>query len=319
MSVLRSLRRNPFFNRLFRSLLRNRLRFWKRFLGRWPVSGNVPLALNGISFRLYSRADDYLASTIYYGTWFEEHDHRAFMLLSQYSEHVLDIGANNGTYSITACLHAPRVTAHAFEPHPANIARLQRNIALNGLQNRVNVIAKALSHTAGTLPMWVEDPNGITDVASLNLSAENFGPHSRNRFKVDVDVIRLDELVAQGVVPPFQLVKLDVEGHEPEVLEGFGDYLDSHSPVIMFECVLSRQDMMRIAAGTSNSRLEEVVEFFRAKGYHFYLALDVLLRRTHDPISTGVMNIFASKYESPTPYLPFNEAAKWAPQFLGLK
>ncbi|GAI66269.1 unnamed protein product, partial [marine sediment metagenome] len=49
---------------------------------------------------------------------------------------VLDIGANDGVFSLTAAVNQ-HIRCFAFEPAPSNYDILQRNIALNNLEDRV--------------------------------------------------------------------------------------------------------------------------------------------------------------------------------------
>jgi hypothetical protein len=48
-----------------------------------------------------------------------------------------DVGANVGSYTLLAATAGARV--HAFEPSPPTAARLRRNVALNALEERVQV------------------------------------------------------------------------------------------------------------------------------------------------------------------------------------
>jgi hypothetical protein len=50
-----------------------------------------------------------------------------------------------------------------------------------------------------------------------------------------VKVKRLDTLICEYGIERVDLIKIDVEGHEPAVLEGLGDYLRRFSPTILIE------------------------------------------------------------------------------------
>lgn len=143
------------------------------------------------------------------GNWYcglHEVDEMAFVLhLLQADEHIVDVGANVGSYSILAGGAAgARVTA--VEPIPATFAHLQRNVVLNGLDGRVRCCQVGLSDAPGVLRFSV----GLDTVNHVLAAGEDLPA-------ADVPVMRLDDLVEQDVPT---LVKIDVEGHELAVLKG---------------------------------------------------------------------------------------------------
>ena len=51
----------------------------------------------------------------------------------------LDVGANNGLYSVLAGISRPDVKIIAFEPYPPALEVLKRNVSANGLLDRVDI------------------------------------------------------------------------------------------------------------------------------------------------------------------------------------
>lgn len=112
----------------------------------------------------------------------------------------VDIGANLGAFTLLAAGIA-KARVLAIEPAPETLPWLREHITLNGLSDRVEVAATALSDAPGEIRM----------TAGLGAS---------NRVSDDgiaVPVTTLDALLG-GRVPT--LIKLDVEGHEAPVLRG---------------------------------------------------------------------------------------------------
>jgi FkbM family methyltransferase len=139
-----------------------------------------------------------------------------------------DIGANVGFYTL---LGARRVGSqgrvYAFEPVPANIAALNRNIKLSGFTN-VTVFPYAV----------VDRSRPVTFV----LSRESFWgrlstlPPPRSAIgTIPVPGISIDEIVAEGDMAPPDVVKIDVEGAESDVLRGMLQTLRTSRPVIICE------------------------------------------------------------------------------------
>ncbi len=138
---------------------------------------------------------------------------------------VLDIGANTGLFALVAKTMAPDAQVHCFEPMPMVRARLERNNALNGGGLRVH--AAALSEREGRANLHL-DAGDHGYLASLQLT-----PHFSGRT-VEVPIRRLDQVLAEEGISRVDLMKIDVEHHEPAVLRGMGHYLRQR-PTILIE------------------------------------------------------------------------------------
>lgn len=117
---------------------------------------------------------------------------------------LFDIGANVGAYSLIAASRGIRV--HAFEPHPATFARLEENVALNGLKVRCH---QELLHSADELVSvsWSSDEPGA---AMHRLGSEGD----------QVVGVRLDGFVGSRGLPAPSYLKVDVDGWEEHVFRG---------------------------------------------------------------------------------------------------
>ncbi len=132
-------------------------------------------------------------------------------------DQVLDIGANVGY--VTA-LMGTRVGALgkvlAFEPHPALFQQLVENAARNRTKadfGAIELFEKAVSDRAGKVSLACPDEFSHNDgVACVADSATGTAE------MIQVDAVTLDELLAMR--GPFELAKIDVEGHELQVLRG---------------------------------------------------------------------------------------------------
>ncbi len=123
----------------------------------------------------------------------------------------LDIGANIGSYSVLA---SKVCGAHsiAFEPDPATVCSLRRNIALNAVEDRVRVEPVALGDHNGEISFTV------------GLDTMNRVATANDRKSQSVRVKRLDDIPgAKNAV----FAKLDVEGFEDEVIRGGMSLLSS--------------------------------------------------------------------------------------------
>lgn len=125
----------------------------------------------------------------------------------------LDIGANQGLYSVLAARNRHCVAVHAFEPVPQVAALLARNLALNDV-GRVVVHRHAVSDRPGAVEIAF-DP-GHTGTSSLRRAEGGLAAGAGTVRLETIDHSGLDARVpADG---PRILVKIDVEGHEATVV-----------------------------------------------------------------------------------------------------
>jgi FkbM family methyltransferase len=135
----------------------------------------------------------------------------------------IDVGANIGLYSLLfAKLVGPAGRVIAFEPESENHARLMHNLALNG-QPAVVAEELAVYRTTGSVILNVFEP---ALGAWHSIGAPRL-PHALRRGEmaaptsaVKVACVTLDDYCASAGIDRIHLLKIDVEGAEPDVLEG---------------------------------------------------------------------------------------------------
>jgi len=136
-------------------------------------------------------------------------DYSEMMLLlhvTRPGELVLDIGANVGTYSVLAA-YCAQTSVIAVEPAPRTVNRLEQNLHLNGIADKVRVVPRCVSSTAGSL-QFSAGQDAINHVATDRDPALG---------KISVDATTIDQLCAE--VTPV-LIKIDIEGYELPALRG---------------------------------------------------------------------------------------------------
>ena len=138
-------------------------------------------------------------------------------------DHVWDVGANMGAYTLYACLK-DGVTVTAFEPVPATFAMLVRNIETNGLTRRVMPVSIALSNSNGVMPLYLSSSEAGSAMHALG-SPTNVNGRFEAVEALNVTVARGDALVRQFGMSAPDHIKIDVDGHELRVLEGLTELL----------------------------------------------------------------------------------------------
>lgn len=198
-----------------------------------PRSYQVLGKLNGgVNFYFDLRAWGQKFAYYYHG-WEREH---IDTLRALYSGGVfVDIGSSLGLYVV--CLGQTVREAGgsiiSIEPVPGNLERQKRNVVLNDPHDLVTYAPLALGAEVGRAMVCV-DPTMADNNAII--SAEG---------SLTVDVVPLDDLVVRGAVNRIGMIKMDVEGYEPMVIEGGRRTILEHMPIIFAEFNRERMNINR--------------------------------------------------------------------------
>ena len=137
---------------------------------------------------------------------------------------VLDVGANIGNHSVFFSRLFKKV--HSFEPNPITYEVLSINAKYAAENRNIECHKYGLSDKAGTVPFLVDPQNiGGSSVVAEQLDQTR---------TMDVEVMKLDDL-PNIICDDIALIKVDVEGHELQVLDGASATIKKHRPVIVFE------------------------------------------------------------------------------------
>ena len=135
---------------------------------------------------------------------------------------VYDIGANIGNHTVFFATATPQSQIFSFEPIPENFAMLMRNIADNGLEDRVRAFQIAVGEEPGIVYMNItQDANYGS--ASIVSDGNDSGTYM-------VEMVPIDNLD----LPAPDFIKIDVEGFELSVLRGMKNTLKNLNNVIVW-------------------------------------------------------------------------------------
>jgi FkbM family methyltransferase len=146
---------------------------------------------------------------------------------------VLDVGAHVGFYTLLMGDEVgPSGSVIAVEPFPENATNLRRNVGRNHL-DQVTVLEVAASDRNVRSRLSVQP--GRSGWGSLEIDRE--GGH------VEVSLLRLDHYLRERHIRRVGFIKIDVEGHELQVLRGLGEYLQPmDGPILMVEKLVGRDE-----------------------------------------------------------------------------
>lgn len=139
-----------------------------------------------------------------------------------------DIGANVGFFSVLVGREVgPAGAVYAFEPVPANAARIERNALLNQLDN-IHVLRLAVSSELGRSELLLAHHAGGAVLKGAGVPPDLAG-------SLFVETASIDALMeSQGLRTP-DIVKIDVEGAEINVLHGMVNMLLRCRPIMLIE------------------------------------------------------------------------------------
>jgi FkbM family methyltransferase len=156
------------------------------------------------------------------------------LLINESSGSVLDIGANLGTFCVPLARKIPKLKFHAFEPQRIIYYQLCGNTFINGLDN-VYTYEAGLSTESKDIELTIPDYATETNIGSFSIDEEV----RKNEYecktvgsKEKMILMALDDIGFEDV----RLIKIDVEGHELEVLQGGLETIKANNyPPIIFE------------------------------------------------------------------------------------
>jgi FkbM family methyltransferase len=129
----------------------------------------------------------------------------------------VDIGANIGMFSLLAAvLRDSRV--FAFEPAACNYGLFNRNIARSRLDSNITAFCVALSNRTGFDRMHLSTIE--FGGANHSFGGDEAPAPSATCFTQGSFSATLDQLITDGAIPVPDHIKIDVDGLEPEILEG---------------------------------------------------------------------------------------------------
>jgi FkbM family methyltransferase len=213
---------------------------------------------------------------------------------------IVEVGANIGYYTL---IEARKIgpTGHiiAFEPSPRNMHLLRTNIALNKVDERIEIIQKGIGARSGRSTFYLtnkgntssfikrDDQNGITISQA-----------------VDVDIISLDDFFAARPPRKIDLVRMDVEGYELEVIEGMRKLMASpEAPGALFIEVHS--ELLHRRGTTARNFIENLAGFGYGVSKSFYRGRsDIAVDSTkallgHELLEKGYWETFFKKSAVP--------------------
>jgi len=169
---------------------------------------------------------------------FEPHSLNLWSRMSRDADTIFDLGANSGIYSLIAKSENQNANVYAFECVDRVFAVLKKNMDLNNYD--VACYKQAVSNQDGK-GSFIDDNEPFTQSVIVNMDiedvAEGRGVETTELHKVETDLITLDTFIQNNNIQNIDLMKIDVETHEPEVFEGFQKHFRAFQPTLLIEII----------------------------------------------------------------------------------
>ena len=177
------------------------------------------------------------------------------------SKDALDIGVYRGVYSYKLSQNFKNI--HSFEPNPLLFPYLERN--LNKIISNVKLYNLALSNENGItelkLPLRSKSIFKSNIEELFQLGAATMHPNNKidNYKKVPIKMKKLDDIEIGNKIG---LIKIDVEGHEKNVLQGGIETVKNNKPVLLVE----------IEERHTKTPITEIITFINSIGYKAFIS-----------------------------------------------
>lgn len=174
-------------------------------------------------FRLFVMQDDYVGLGIKLTSSYEQHVTQILKRVLREGDVFLDLGANIGYFSMMAAsLVGSQGKVISFEPNPQNLQLIYNSVLQNGFKN-ISIYPFAASNAPDILR--------FANIGSNGLVVGNAAQDQRYSFLVPA--VTVDTTLAHE--NRIDVVKMDIEAHEPLAFQGMRRLIARCKPVLLTE------------------------------------------------------------------------------------
>jgi FkbM family methyltransferase len=195
-----------------------------RKIANWLLLRVIPQKVKIDGADLFLNPNDpVLSSAVAFGVY-EPYEQCLFREVCKPGFTVIDLGANVGLYSVIAA-KAGVSQVVSIEPDPESISFLQKTAVENRLSN-ILPISAACGNRSGMVDLYQCEDNKA-DSRLYDLTG--------TRAKIQVEMVRLDDLLDRLKISHVDLIKMDIQGFEALALQGMHKTIQ-RSPKIKLLC-----------------------------------------------------------------------------------
>jgi len=183
-------------------------------------------------YKIWFRRCNAYSSIDIYTEIFKEKDH---FLIPEFSGKdanvVVDLGANEGYYTLKLKQNNPKCKVIAVEPNPLAFEILEKNVKFNKLSDII-LVNKAVCNKSGKIIFEIVEQ--VSAIGGKDLGIMNRPWLKKDMTKkVKVGCITLTKLFKEYNIEKANILKIDVEGMELEILKSSKNLLDKIHKIVV--------------------------------------------------------------------------------------
>ncbi len=216
----------------------------------------------------------------------DERELELIKIFSDKKKDAIDVGVYRGVYSYQLAKYYKHV--YSYEPNPLIYPYLQKN--LKKIISNITIENFALSDAIGEIDLRIPKrfksifKGNIEEIYKLGCASI----HKKNKFiefdSYKVKRQKLDNILKNKTVG---FIKIDVEGHEKEVIKGSIEIIKKNKPILLVE----------IEERHSKVKPIETINFIKNLGYKPYFFKENKLIEVKNPDEFHDINNFVFKYD----------------------
>jgi len=175
-----------------------------------------------------------------------------------------DIGANIGAQTLQLSQSFKNSTIHSFEPTNFGFNKLKKNIFLNKkLSKKILANQLFLTNKKNSIPKKIYASWNLNN--KKNVHKKHYGSYKTTSNSKS---LKLDDYIIKNKISKIDFIKLDVDGHELDVLKSGYKFQKKKKTPIIFEVA---PYLYKEHGYTHN----DLIKLFRELGYNFYNITDL--------------------------------------------
>jgi FkbM family methyltransferase len=151
---------------------------------------------------------------------------------------IMDVGANVGDVTIAALKTYPGCRVICFEPVNTTLEILEKR--LEPYVDRVTIYKEALSSINGEGEINITSFHGANSISAQSKMHSELCTNVREIGKQAIKLVRLDDIAQRFADQKIDIMKIDVEGHEYDVILGGKHFIQNNVDTIIIEASLMR-------------------------------------------------------------------------------
>ena len=180
---------------------------------------------------------------------------------------IIDVGANIGDMTMAALRSFPNCKVICFEPVTESFSFLSNRLA--AYSSRVTLIKKALSDENRITDINITSFHGANSIQKQSTFHLSANPSIFELKKESIELVKLDDYLEKFNNQKIDILKIDVEGHELNVLKGGAKFISKFVDVIIIECSIMRDESWE------NQSIAEIFKTLNDFGFRFINIFDV--------------------------------------------